>query len=121
MDHAGPVQGDHNFSRTVIETLANDQDGLVVVKSVRIRIGDIGCQRDVARHFLPEEAKLVARVPDVVSGGFDGVLLRVGVVGGAPSCQRAANVGLALEYADRRLIDPARPVKVGRRRHLDMG
>ena len=44
-----------------------------------------------------------------------------GIVAGAAGNQRAADVGLALEDADRRVEIPAGPVKTRRRRHLDVG
>ena len=100
MDHAGAVKRDDGFLRIVVEVLADDEDGLAVAVAVGVGEGDVGRERDVAGHLLPEIAELIARVPDVVAGGVDGVLLGGGVVAGAAGDDGAADVGLAVEDAD---------------------
>jgi len=72
-DHAGPVERRDGLLGIVFQVLANDQDRLAVFVAVGVREGDIGGQRNVAGHFLPEIAEFVAHVPDVVAGGIDGV------------------------------------------------
>jgi hypothetical protein len=83
VDHAETVQGGDGLLGIVIQVLANDEDGLAVAVAVRVRVRDVGREGNVAGHLLPEITELVARVPDVVAGGVDGVLLRAGVVTGA--------------------------------------
>ena len=115
-----PCKATNTSFGIVIEVLADDEDGLAVAVAVRVRERDVGRERNVAGHLLPEITELVAHIPDIVAGGVDGVLLRAGVVTGAARQQRAANVGLALKQADRRVEIPAGPVKIRRRRDLDM-
>ncbi len=120
MDHARTVLADHRFLGIVLEILADDQNGLAVIVALRVREVDVGRERNVSGHFLPQITELVARVPDVVAGGVDGVLLRDGVVAATARHQRAADVGLAFEHADRNIEIFARSVKVRRRRNLFM-
>jgi hypothetical protein len=89
VDHAHPMLADHGFLGIIIETLANDQDRLAVAVALRVWERDIGGERNVSGHLAPKETKLVARVPDVVTSGVDGVLLSVGVVTGAAMLPRS--------------------------------
>src|ERR1035441_8834297 len=79
VDHARAVLACHGFLGIVIEILANDQDRLAVAIALRVRERDVGRQGNVPGNLLPEIAELVARVPDVVAGRVDGVLIRAGV------------------------------------------
>ena len=82
------VEGDDGFFGVVVEVLADDEDGFAVAVAVGVGEGDVGGERDVAGHLLPEIAELVAGVPDVIAGGVDGVLLCGGVVAGAAGDER---------------------------------
>ena len=104
----------------VVEVLANDENDFAVAESVGVGKADVGREGDVAGHFLPEIAELVAGVPDVVAGGVDGVLAGCGVVGGAAGYEGAADVGLAVKDADGGIEGAGGAVKVGGRRHLDV-
>ena len=94
------MQRDHGFFGVVVEGLADDEDGFAVAVAVGIGEGDVGGERDVAGHLLPEIAELVAGVPDVIAGGVDGVGVGRGVEAGAAGNDGAADVGLAGEDAD---------------------
>ena len=119
--HAGSVKRDHGFFGVVVEVLADDEEGFAVAVAVGVREGDVGCEGDVAGHFLPEIAELVARVPDVIAGGVDGVLFRAGIVTGAAGDDWATDVGLALEEADGGVESFGGAVEVGWRRDLRVG
>jgi len=84
VDQPGAMQGGHGFLGIVLQLLANDEDGLAVAVTVRVREGDVCRERNVAGQFLPKIPELVAIIPDVVAGGVEGVLLGAGVVTGAP-------------------------------------
>jgi hypothetical protein len=78
---------------------------------------DARLQDEVARHLLPGEVELVARGPHVRARSRERVLLRDRVVGGGPREPRGADVGVALELAERRL----RPGVGGERRGQGRG
>src|ERR1035438_679562 len=120
VNHAYAMFADHRFLRVVVETLTNDQDCLAIAITLGVWERNVCCKRDVAGHFLPEKAELIARVPDVVAGGIDGVLLRFGVVTGAARNHRAAYVRLALKHSDGSVEISAQPVKIGRWRDLSV-
>ncbi len=120
LDHSGPMQGDKDFLGVVIEILPDDENGLPITVTIRVRERDVRGERDITGHLLPEITELIAHVPDIVAGGVDGVLTCTGIVTGAARQQRAANVRLALKQADRGVEIFAGAVKVGRWRDLDM-
>src|ERR1019366_6370865 len=120
VDHPDTVLAEHGFLGIVIQVLANHQERLAVAIAFGIRERHVGSQRNVAGDLLPEIAELIALVPDVVSGGVDGVLFRTGIVAGAAGSKRGADVGLALKHADRRIEIPARPVEIRGRRYLSV-
>ena len=64
----------------------------------------VAAMRDIARHLLPQIAKLVALVPDVIAGGIDGVGLARRIIAGAARRKRTADIGLGIELADGALI-----------------
>ena len=102
----------------VVEVLADDEDGFAVAVTVGVGEGDVGGERDVAGHALPEIAELVAGVPDVIAGGVDGVGVGGGVEAGAAGDEGAADIGLAGEDADGCGEGAAGPVEVGWRSDL---
>src|SRR5580700_7976972 len=118
VDHADAVLAEHGFFGIIFEILANDQHYLAIAVSLGVGEGDIGGERKVSGHLLPQKTELIARIPDVVTGRVDGVLLRSVVITGAPGYHRAANVRLALKHADRRFEVPAWPMEICGRRHL---
>ena len=118
LDHAGPMRRDDDLRRVVVEILADHQHRLAIAVAVRIGVGDVGGQRHVAGHPLPEETEFVAVVPDVVAGGRDRVLPRRRVEAGAAGHDRGADVRLALEDAERDLVVRAGAAEVRRGRHL---
>ena len=111
----------HGLLGVVIEILANHQHSFAVAEALRVRERDIGCKGNIPGHFLPEVTELVARVPDVIAGGGDRVLLRAGVIAGATRHHGRANVRLTLKHSDRGVEISARPVKICRRRYLLVG
>src|SRR5208283_2589066 len=120
MDHAGSMLSRHGFFGIVVQVLANHQHRLTVVETLWIGKGNIGRKRNIPRHLGPEIAKLVARVPDVVSGGSNRVLLCTWVVTGAAGHDGGANVRLALKDTDRLIEVFAGAMKIRRGRHLLM-
>jgi hypothetical protein len=120
VDHAHPVLADHGFFGVVVEILPNHQDYFAIAIAVRVREGDVGCELNIAGHFLPQETKLIARVPDVVTGGVDGVLPGRRIISGTPRHNRAADIRLAPKDADRRIEIRAWPMEICRWRDLDM-
>ena len=118
LDHARTVQRGDGLLGIILEILANDEHCLAIPVTCGVGKGNVGGERNIARHLLPQITKLIPRVPHVVTGGVDGVLPSGGVVTGAARHQSAANVRLALEDADRRIEVLARPVEVRGWRHL---
>ncbi len=118
--HAGPVQRRQGFGRIIVQALTDHQHRLAVAIAVGIGEGDIGGQRNVARHLFPQVAELVADVPDIVTRRSDrvGVLRRV--IAGRPWHHGAADIALAVEPADRRQGGGRRTMEIGRRHHLGM-
>src|SRR3954463_5028354 len=53
IDHTRTVLGDDGLLGVVVEILANNQDRLSIVITVRIREGCISCKRNVARDLFP--------------------------------------------------------------------
>jgi hypothetical protein len=120
VDHAAAVLADHGLLGVVIQILANDQDDLSVVIALRIWKCSIGRKRGISVLLLPDVTELIARVPDVVSGGADGVSLGAGVIRAATRHQGRSNIRLAIEYAGWDIEVFAGAMKVCRRRHLLM-
>src|SRR5580698_3821405 len=121
MNHARAVLAEHGLLRVVIKVLADDENYLAVSIAVGIWKRSIGSERYITAHLLPEIAELIARVPDVVAGGVDGVLAGRGIVARAAGNERAANIGLAVKNADGRVDRGAGAMEVCRRRNLRMG
>jgi hypothetical protein len=121
MDHPGAVLADHGLFRVVVEGLTEDEDDFAVVVAIRIREGCVRGEGDVPRHLLPQKAKLVAGVPDVIAGRMDGVCIGRGVVAGAAGDNRGAHVRLAVKDADGRVEGGCRAMEVCRRRNLLVG
>ena len=118
MNHAGAVLTKHGFLGVVVEALADDEDDFAVVVAFGIGKAGAGGKRDIARHLLPEEAELIARVPDVVAGGGDGVR-----AGGSIECSAAgddgrADIRLTFKDADGRADGCGGPMEICGRRHL---
>ncbi len=118
LDHAEPMQRHYDLFGVVVETLAYHQHRFSIAVALGIRERDIGGERHIAGHLLPQEAELVARVPDVVAGGVDGVSLRGGIVRRASGHQCGADVGLTVEDSDGFVDGDSSSMKVTRRRHL---
>jgi hypothetical protein len=117
------MKGDQGLGGIVVQGLADDQHRLAVAVALGVGIGEVGGQRDVARHLLPEVTELVARVPDVIAGRGDGVGAGplASSVAGRAGHEGRTDVGLALEHADRRGDHRGRAMEVGGRRNLLVG
>ena len=92
MDQTAAVQRGHDLLGVVVEILAEDEDGLAVDRAtLGIREADVGGERNVAGDFIPDVAKLVAVVPDVVARRIQGVLFLRRIVARAARQERAAD------------------------------
>ena len=120
VNHAGPMQRNQCLFGIVFQALANHQHRFPVTVSVRIWIRNVRCQRNIARHLLPQITEFVARIPDVIARGLDGVSPRCRIVTRASWDHCASDIGLALKDADWSVEVFAGPVKVRRRRDLSM-
>jgi len=78
LDHAQAMQCHDDLLGVIVEILADDEDRFAISITVGVGEGDVGGQGSIAGELLPEEAKFVAGVPDVVAGGVDGVLAVAG-------------------------------------------
>src|SRR5438270_13121941 len=112
MDHAGAILGNNGFFRVIIKTLANDQHRFAVTVAFWIWQFSVACERHIPRHSAPEIPELIARVPHVVSGRVDSVLLGGRIIAGTARNQCGAYIRLALEDADRCIVIPTWPVKL---------
>ena len=112
LDHARAVQRGDGLLGIILEILANDEHCLAIPITRGVWEGNVSGERNIARHLLPQIAKLIPCVPDVVTGGVDGVLPTGGVVTGAARHQSTANVRLALKDTDRGIEVLVRPVEV---------
>jgi hypothetical protein len=125
VDQARAVERHHRLLGVIVQRLAQDEDRLAVAVAVRIREGDVRGQRDVAGDPGPEVEEFIPRVPDVVAGGGERVLVGHQVVARLARHERTADLGLALERpaadAAPEGLGPGRPVEVGRGRDLVVG
>src|SRR5271156_6553355 len=120
MNHARAVFSQHRLFRVIVQALSNDQDYLAVVVALGIGKTGVSGEGNVAGHLFPEEAKLIALIPDVVSGRGNRILLRRWIIAGAARHERAAHIGLSVKDADWGGKNPARSMKICGRWNLLM-
>src|SRR5579864_4589165 len=111
------MKGNDSLFGIIIQTLPYDYKCLTVIISRRIRETDIGCQRYIPRHFLPEIAEFITLVPNIVSGRNNRVLTGRFIKTGRSGNQCSTYVTLPLEYANRHIFSAGRTMKIGGRWH----
>ena len=61
VDHAHSMLADHGFFGVVFEILSDDQDHFAIAVPLRVGEGNVGCERNVTAHFLPQKTELIDR------------------------------------------------------------
>ena len=94
------MAGDVGVDGVRIERLANHQDGFAVGIAPFADEVDVGAERHVAGHLLPDEVKVVDAEPEIRAAAGDGVDAVGWVIAAAAWMKRGAQVSLSLELSE---------------------
>ena len=98
---SGEIGLDHRVARVGVTALAGHEAVLAPASARSIdALGNVDCSDEVTGDRLVGEGHVVSTVPDVGAVGFEGVAVRVGIVGGSTRV-RISNEVRVVEDTDR--------------------